>query len=667
MLLPMDRILKTLGMWKPIKTVFVVKIVALACVCAPRASPATVTIKSLLSELTDYDSMARWPDPAFTVRQASSYDRARIAPEKPGWFSNNDNSNFIRNEQHAGHEERVMLDTDGPGAIVRFFLTTSGSRKGEIHVYLDNAETSGLDWPSLDLTSGDLKISEPLQAPHPPPRGHGGSNFYLPIPYVKHCKVTIEELDPAHTGNRYYHIDYRTYAPGTEVETFTWAGLEAARNDVEAANKSLANPIAIATSASATIDGTLNIGREKFVDLPAGPAAVHELDLSVAAGLSPAAREQALRSVVLRAAFDDEPETIWCPVGDFIGSGTGGRPLASWYRTVDEQGNAVCRWTMPYKTKARFTLQNLGTQLVEVKLVAHTAAWNWDDRSMYFHCNWHQQVQIPVRPFRDWNFLTASGRGVMVGDVMSVFNPEPAWYGEGNEKIWVDGESFPSHLGTGTEDYYDASWAPNPTNYQTPFANHPRMDEPHGQGQNVYTRTRNLDSVPFTKSLQFDFEIETWRENYAVDYAATTYWYGSPGARASLTSQPQEAMRPVPVLPAVMALTGANAQLLIRGRKVGDFVELAIPTDATAPQRITLYATQAKDYGILKFAINGQAIDDTFDGYAPDPKPSAPIALGVFAPKDGKLILRVEIVGCNPKSTAVKYLAGLDAVVISDK
>ena len=125
---------------------------AMALTIFPKTLRAAITIRSLLGEMVDYDSVARWPQPEFTVRQASSYDRARIAPDKPGWFSNNDSSNFIRKEMHGEHEEYVLLDTDGPGAIVRFFLTSSGSRKAKIHVYLDDAEVPSLDWPTLDLS-----------------------------------------------------------------------------------------------------------------------------------------------------------------------------------------------------------------------------------------------------------------------------------------------------------------------------------------------------------------------------------------------------------------------------------------------------------------------------------------------------------------------------------
>jgi hypothetical protein len=673
---------------------WIITLTAPAAANSAAASP--VTLQALLDEMLDRDAVARWPLPAFTVRQSSSYDRARIAPDKPGWFANHDNSNYIRIESHAGRQERVMMDADGPGAIVRFFLTSGGPRNGRIRVYLDNKETPAIEWRTFDLFDSDLHIGEPLANRHPAPQGHGGSNFYLPIPYSLHCKVTLEEADRAHTDARYYHIDYRTYAPGTSVETFTHAAVEAARSAIDHVNQQLANPPVARQDYSNAFDTALSAGDEKSVDLPAGPAAVRQLELSVGNELPPAVREQALRSIVLRATFDQEQDAIWCPVGDFIGSGAGGRPVSSWTRTVDAQGNAIARWTMPYHEHATLTLQNLGRFAAHVRLSAVTTPFNWDDRSMYFHTSWHQQAQIPARPFRDWNFVTVTGRGMLVGDVMSVFNPMRAWYGEGNEKIWIDRESFPSTLGTGTEDYYNASWAPNPV-FQTPFANHPRIDEPNSQGQNVYTRTRCLDAIPFEKSLQFDFEIETWKDS-RIDYSTTAYWYGSPGATSNIAPEPTEARRPIQALPPAMVLQGAleceslpitaksfglitenqsmlpftgtwsgNAQLLIRGQKIGDFVELTIPATGDAPRRVTLYATRARDYGILKFSINGQPIDEPFDGYTQIPTPSGPIALGIFTPKDGQLILRAELTGTNEKTDGAKFFAGLDAVIISEK
>ena len=68
---------------------------------------AEVTLESLLGEMIDFAAVARWPQPEFTCRQASSYDRATVAPDKPGWFANSDQNQFIRIEDKSGpHRER---------------------------------------------------------------------------------------------------------------------------------------------------------------------------------------------------------------------------------------------------------------------------------------------------------------------------------------------------------------------------------------------------------------------------------------------------------------------------------------------------------------------------------------------------------------------------------
>jgi hypothetical protein len=101
---------------------------------------AEVNLESLLREMIDPAAVARWPQPEYTCRQASSYDRATVAPDKPGWLANNDQNQFIRIEENQGRKERVMLDAAGPGCLVRFWLTTDRNKQGKLRIYLDGAE-----------------------------------------------------------------------------------------------------------------------------------------------------------------------------------------------------------------------------------------------------------------------------------------------------------------------------------------------------------------------------------------------------------------------------------------------------------------------------------------------------------------------------------------------
>ena len=119
---------------------------------------------------------------------------------------------------------------------------------------------------------------------------------------------------------------------------------------------------------------------------------------------------------------------------------------------------------MPYQQTCRVELINLGQQPVEATLTdLRSGAWVWDARSMHFHAAWRQQS--PIRTVEtggtiDWNYVDIRGRGVYAGDTLVIHNSGQRWWGEGDEKIYLDGESFPSHFGTGTEDYY--GYPPSP-------------------------------------------------------------------------------------------------------------------------------------------------------------------------------------------------------------
>ena len=509
-----------------------------------------ITLESLLNEMVDRDEIARWPEPEFVCIQQSSYDRHRVSPDKPGWFANKDYSNYIRTEKNGERVEHVMMDADGPGAVVRFWITTI-KIDGTIRIYLDNQEEPTLVFDGYDLLKGNfgVDLAPPFATPHTSYKGNfGGSTLYLPIPFAKHCKITFETADDY--PGRFYQVNFRVYPKGTNVETFTLESLKTASPLLDKVGKTLLNPQAISFSKTVSMAKTIDSKQSESVELPSGAAAIRQLKMKVRTESGKRLTAQELRSTVLQIEFDCK-KTVWCPLSDFAGSGVGHQRVASWYRDVKKNGTCICRWVMPYEKDAKVTVTNLGTQKIVVDLTAGIDSWKWDSRSMYFHTTWRQEPKVPAKDYVDWNLLTVKGSGVYVGDTLAVFNPIAIWYGEGNEKIWVDNDTFPSHLGTGTEDYFNASWAPV-VPFQTPFASAPRADAPSSQGHNTFTRTRNLDGIPFTKSLRFDWEVIPWKPDATpgmIDYAATTYWYGRPDATPTQGPLPEEAVRPLRQVP----------------------------------------------------------------------------------------------------------------------
>jgi hypothetical protein len=310
---------------------------------------------------------------------------------------------------------------------------------------------------------------------------------------------------------------------------------------------------------------------------------------------------------------------------------------------------------------------------------------------MHFHANWRHQNPLPTRPMSDWNYVEIQGRGVYAGDTLSVWNPTSAWYGEGDERIYVDGERLPSHMGTGTEDYYGYAWG-MADRFDSPFVAMPRRDQtrPSGSwaGSTTTSRMRLLDGVPFAKGLKFDMEIWHWASTN-MSYAAATFWYARPGATCNRPPVPAEAIHaagdvpsPVPGLVECETLTpvakspdldvsiqtiaelgwSGGSQLFLQNRKVGGFIELLVPATDNAPKRLLVSLTKSYDYGILRFTVNGHAVAGDVDTFAPKPILADPLDLGVFTPRDRHFMLRVEVVGANPSSKGSKYYFGLDCI-----
>src|SRR5690606_37203941 len=177
---------------------------------------------------------------------------------------------------------------------------------------------------------------------------------------------------------------------------------------------------------------------------------------------------EVLRSLVLSATFDGR-RTVWTPVGDFFGSGVGLNEHRDFFRMVNgdpEAGAAfVSAWAMPFERSAEIAIENLGEATVHGMLVAAIDGYAWTERSMHFHAVWRQEREASTLPRRDFNYAEVRGKGVLVGDLLTITNPVPQWWGEGDEKIYVDGEAFPSHFGTGTEDYYGYAWC-DPTPFR---------------------------------------------------------------------------------------------------------------------------------------------------------------------------------------------------------
>lgn len=643
-----------------------------------------VTLDSLLDEMTDLSMLAEYPDPPFTCKQFSSYDRRSKTPEDhEGWFANGDRGKYIRVEERAGRKEFVMLDAEGPGCVVRIWSANAG---GDLRIYLD-----GNDKPALEMNMQHAMDGrhEPFLAPLAGVHSRGW-NLYFPFPYARHCKVTTTD------GNIYYHVNYRTYPKSAKVESFSMRQIRQRAREggkIERIRRLLAKPYVsnLPPEGAATKKIKLTSiapGASKTIAELKGPAAIFEFE----GRLNVDNWRQMLRHTVLEIAFDDRKPSVVCPIGDFFGSSPDINPFESLPLQIHASSDLRSKWLMPFRKSCTITLINKGKSTVAFIGDVRTVPYRWTDRSMYFHAKWRAENRMKTRPFHDWTFVETKGKGVFVGCVLNVANPVKQWWGEGDEKIYVDGETFPSHFGTGTEDYFGYAWCCN-IPFVHAYHNQPRCDGPGNYGLTSVNRFHIIDQIPFTKQFQFDIEVWHWHQTTRVSYNATSYWYARPGGSdfyKPLTREMLEVIEPPPA-PQPRKVKGAiegeslkivrrsgapevqegfedlwsgGKQIWWKGAKPEDILIVAFPAREAGRYKVIGNFTTAADYGIIQIYINGEKAGNPMDFYIPQGvKVTGNRELGTFDLKKGNNELKAVILGKNTKAIP-NYMFGIDYLLL---
>jgi hypothetical protein len=526
-----------------------------------RCTSDIVTMKSLMQEMTSREHLSYFPEHKFRLIQFSSHNPKSIAPEKDGWFANQDMSHFIRVEENSSRREFVIFDADGPGAIVRWWMTFYKAQNGILRIYIDNDTLPVISGTPGSLLSGELLTGPPLavSVQAGAPLGEKGRdydhNLYLPVPFSRHCKVTyqcdslvllhnyegIQVPEGYYWPDVFYNIDYRAYEKNTRVESFSLQTLSETKPLLKKVSQDLAGN---KPTSSREIEFGKDIlpGDSLTLELPYPSQAVNRLSVVMKSHDLP----QALRSTVIQASFDGL-QTLWLPAGEFFGTGYSLNPHKTWMNQRTDDGIMESLWIMPFREKCVITFLNYGNDTVNLKGIAGLSDYKWKPASMYFGASWHEYYRIRTRdekgsPF-DMNFIDLTGKGVYAGDQVTLFNNSYEWWGEGDEKIFVDGESFPSSFGTGSEDYYGYSFG-----RQEPFS-HPFLSQPVGTGNmswgtTVNMRHRSLDAIPFNASISSNIELWHWAV-INMNYALTTYYYVFPHFKRNIKPDIESVKRKV--------------------------------------------------------------------------------------------------------------------------
>lgn len=671
-------------------------VLCLSIAAHPAAAGETMDYRSLVERLTRMERLAEPLSNGELGGASTSHDRGSRYDAAAGiyqaWSANDDGKGFIRREGDGD----VMVDLQGPGVLWRVWSAKPES--GHIRIYLDGNETPVLDKPFRaffdDLENEFPGLAMTLSR---------GRNSFVPIPFVKSCKVVM--LDG---WGAYFHATHTCFPKGTEVESFpgftpevvkalkladsAWRN-PGARPYPDASGEISSRSLELKPGASQAVEvagsGALRVLKVKPMDLPEEPHA----------------QEDILRELTLSIHWDGERKpSVWAPLGDFFATSPGLNPFMTRpMGCVD--GGFYSHWFMPYSRGMRLVIGNDGDKdrrvSVEMETISLTNAES--SKLMRFCAAWHTgdfTVLDEKRFMRkggdrwpDWPLLAVRGSGRFVGMSQHVWK-FGGWWGEGDEKFFVDGEKFPSTLGTGSEDYIGYAWAADPpfVTFNSPSAAVSRI-RPDANGDTSVCRFHLCDDIPFHTSFEGFIEVMPNHDCRPVIYDQCVYWYREQGAENPYPVIPlagRRHMRPsqemkhiVPAtyqttkpkpgtlegegLKVIGTLSGrqwiqdmsgfpgdwsGGAQLIWTEGKPGDAMEIEFPIGKSGRVKLLATFTKAPDYGVFELSVDGKALDQHLDLFAEQVSHTDEIVLGTFDLAPGKHVLKVKAVGRNPKAKA---------------
>lgn len=246
------------------------------------------------------------------------------------------------------------------------------------------------------------------------------------------------------------------------------------------------------------------------------------------------------RFSILRIYWDDETEpSVECPVGDFFCMGWNEyAPLVSMPVCVNPGSAFNCYWSMPFRKKCRITLENINEK--DPMTVYYQVDYTLTDvptDAAYFHAQFRR---LNTNTTSNYTIVdNIKGKGQFVGVYLAWGVNNNGWWGEGEIKFFIDGDSkYPTICGTGTEDYFCGSYNFDRNGqykeFCTPYSGLSQVIRPDGtyksqQRFGLY-RWHIMDPVRFEKDLKITIQDLGWRQGgrYLLqqsDISSVCFWY----------------------------------------------------------------------------------------------------------------------------------------------
>ena len=245
--------------------------------------------------------------------------------------------------------------------------------------------------------------------------------------------------------------------------------------------------------------------------------------------------DKAYRDLVLRIYWDgQEHPSVESPLGDFFCNAWNARQnILALPINVNPQGGMNSYFPMPFRQRARITVENQATE--DYRGFFYTVNYTLepvDDDDLRFHA--HLRRANPLPGGEVYTMIDGvRGQGQYVGAFMAWQQNNHGWWGEGEIKMFLDGDAeFPTICGTGTEDYFGGAWGFGDNAFSAPFLGFQTVSGKNmqvGARMTMY-RFHIQDPVFFRRDLRVTMQALGWRSKGRYlplqdDIASVVYWY----------------------------------------------------------------------------------------------------------------------------------------------
>jgi hypothetical protein len=193
---------------------------------------------------------------------------------------------------------------------------------------------------------------------------------------------------------------------------------------------------------------------------------------------------------------------------------------------------------MPFREGFRITMENRTGQVVPLYYQVTYELGEVPDTAAYFHAQFRRVNPLPYKDV--FTILDGiEGRGQYVGTYMAWGVNNSGWWGEGEIKFFIDGDTdYPTICGTGTEDYfcgsYDFEIDHKYIEFCTPYVGLSKV----GKTDECYASQRYFDMyrwhitdpIYFKENIKVTIQALGWYKNHSYqplqdDISSVAYWY----------------------------------------------------------------------------------------------------------------------------------------------